>query len=270
MTNLLLLAFVASAQADYVEPMRKVAAEFKGREGVVIHVGDSITYANQYSAWARHGKGKTPEEVALATWMHTGKDDDSDGFWLCRVDRPGGRSETAVSGIRSHEWLEGGKAGVAPLAEVVKRYRPQVAVVMLGTNDVGAGRSPAQVKADMGKIVDLLLAQKAIPILSTIPPFKGKEEAVKAVNAALLQLRQERRIPLIDYHAEILKRRPADWLGTLISDDGVHPSGSRAGTDAAAEPSEENLGNSGYLLRSVLSVRKILEVKSKVLDARKR
>jgi lysophospholipase L1-like esterase len=141
-----------------------------------------------------------------------------------------------------------------------------MAVVMLGTNDVNGGRSPAEIKADMGKIVDLLIANGTIPILSTIPPIKGKDAPVKAVNDALLALVKERKIPHIDYYGEILKRRPTDWMGTLISSDGVHPN---PGPDAAAEPTEENLKNSGYLLRGWLSVRKIAEVKAKVLDKKR-
>lgn len=44
---------------DYVAPMKKVASRQQGREGVVLHVGDSITYANPYGQWARAGRGKT-------------------------------------------------------------------------------------------------------------------------------------------------------------------------------------------------------------------
>lgn len=261
-----MLTLLLLLQAD---PMAKVAAKFKGTPGVVLHIGDSITYANQYGAWARYGKGKTPEDEAVCKWMHVGKDSDLDGIWLARVDRPGNRSETAVSGIRSNEWLAGGKSGCPPLADVVKKYNPQLAVVMLGTNDVNGGRSPAEIKADLGRILDLLLANGTVPILSTIPPIKGKDAAVKAVNAALLELIAERKIPHIDYHAEILKRRPTDWLGTLISDDGVHPTPGINGASGGSEPTEENLKNSGYLLRGWLSVRKIAEVKAKVLDKRK-
>ena len=44
---------------DYVAPMKKVAARFRGVEGVVLHVGGSMTIANPYGTWARSGKGKT-------------------------------------------------------------------------------------------------------------------------------------------------------------------------------------------------------------------
>jgi lysophospholipase L1-like esterase len=256
--------------ADYAEAMKKVTAKFSGKEGVVIHLGDSITYANQYSGWARFGKGKTPQEEAACKWMHVGADNESDGWYLARVDRPGNRSDTAVSGIRSYEYLEGGKAGIPPMAEVVKKYNPQMAVVMLGTNDVNGGRTPAQYKADMSKVVDLIIGNGTIPILSTIPPIRGKDDAVKAFNAVLAEIVREKKIPLIDYYAEIVKRRPTDWMGTLISDDGVHPTGDHAGAGPGSEPTEENLKNSGQLLRGVLSVRKIAEVKAKVLDGAKK
>ena len=105
-----------------------------------------------------------------------------------------------------------------------------------------------------------------IPIVSTIPPIKGKDEVVKSFNAALMELVKEKKIPFIDYYGEIVKRRPSDWLGTLISDDGVHPTGDHGGASPGSEPTEENLKNSGYLLRGVLSVRKIAEVKAKVLE----
>ena len=51
---------------DYVGPMTKVAAKFHGRPGVVIHVGDSITYSNPYGQWARYGQGQTAADKAGA------------------------------------------------------------------------------------------------------------------------------------------------------------------------------------------------------------
>jgi hypothetical protein len=267
MTLIATLVVLQAQAADYADAMKKVAAKFSGKEGVVVHLGDSITYANPYGGWARFGKGKTPQEEAACKWMHVGADNDSDGWWLARVDRPSNRSETAASGVRSDEYLLGGKGGLPPLAEIIKKFNPQMAVVMLGTNDVNAGRAPGQYKADMAKIVEALLANGTIPIVSTIPPVKGKDEAVKAYNAALAELGREKKLPMIEYYGEIVKRRPNDWFGTLISSDGVHPSADQGGASVGSEPTEENLKNSGHLLRGVLSVRKIAEVKARVLDA---
>lgn len=261
----ILILALQPVEADYAQAMRKVAARFTGKEGVVLHIGDSITYANPYSSWARHGKGKTPREKDVLAWMHAGKQDETDGWWLCSVDRPGGRSETAVGGIRSEEWLKGGKAGIAPLGDVVKRYNPRMAVILLGTNDVTARRTVADYKADMLKIVDSVIANGTIPILTTLPPYKGRDALVASFNGALGEIARLRQVPVIDYGGEILKRRPNDWLGTLVSDDGVHPTASQGGTGAADEPTEANLRNSGYLLRGVLTVRKIMEVRDRVL-----
>ena len=253
------MAFQAPG-ADYAEAMRKVSAKFTGREGVVIHIGDSITYASPYGEWARHGKGKTPQEEAICAWMHVGADDETDGWFLARVDRPGNRSDTAAGGVRSDEYIAGGKGGLPPLGDILRKYNPQMAVVMLGTNDVNKGRSTAQYKRDMTRIVDALIANGTIPILSTIPPMKGKDDVVKPYNGALAELAKEKKLPLIDYHGEILKRRPDDWLGTLISGDG-----STDRDNAGAEPTEENLAEFGLPAARGAVRPKIAEVKAEVL-----
>ena len=86
---------------DYVPAMKKVARQFHGRPGVVLHVGDSITHANPYGQWARFGKGQSDSDKALLKWMHCGAEDDSDGWFLARFDHPdGGRSHTAAGGMR--------------------------------------------------------------------------------------------------------------------------------------------------------------------------
>ena len=91
---------------------------------------------------------------------------------------------------------------------------------------------------------------------------------------------RDKKVPLIDYHAEILKRRPKDWDGTLpkfkdvkgseyevptlIARDGVHPSNPRKHQDY----SEESLRCNGYALRSYLTLLAYAEVIGKVLTAR--
>src|SRR5262245_30298660 len=88
---------------DYAPAMRKVSEKFRGRTGVVLHVGDSITYANPYGQWARFGEGRTDEDLAALKWMHAGADDDSDGWYLCRFAHPdAGRPYTSWSWSRLH------------------------------------------------------------------------------------------------------------------------------------------------------------------------
>ncbi len=252
---------------DYTAAMKRVAAEFHGRPGVVIHVGDSITYANPYRAWARGGQGQTADDKAALRWMHAGADNDTDGWWLARFDHPdGGRSYTAASGMRADELLAGGKQHLPSVERLLAMYRPQIVVLMIGTNDASAGRPLAAYQKDLARAVDLILAAHAIPILSTIPPHPGRTDLAKSYNDALRQLAKERSLPLIDYEQEILRRRPNDWSGTLLAKGDVHPTAEHAGVNAAAAPTAENLANNGYLLRGWLSVRKIVEVKRSVID----
>ena len=253
---------------DYAPAMRRVAAEFRGRPGVVLHVGDSITYSNPYGQWARNGQGKTDDDRVVLSWMHTGADDDTDGWWLARFDHPdGGRSHTAAGGLRADELLAGGKQKLPSLDAMLDRYRPQIVVLMIGTNDVSANRPLAAYRADVQTAIDRILAHHAIPILSTIPPHSQRLELARSYNEALRDLARTASIPFMDYAREILARRPDGWDGTLLQKGDLHPSAANAGVSAASAPTTENLRNSGYLLRGWLSVRKIAEVKRLVIDA---
>jgi lysophospholipase L1-like esterase len=255
---------------DYAAAMKKVAAEFTGKEGVVIHIGDSITYANPYGQWATAGQGKNDADKALLAWMHAGSNDVTDGWYLARFDHPaGGRSYTAAGGIRLDEMLAGGRGGMPALAELVRTYQPQMVVLMLGSNDATYGRRVEHYRRDVETAVKTIMAAHAIPILSTIPPHVWRQDLAKSYNAALREIARRLELPLIDYEREILTRRPNDWNGTLLNKNDEHPTaetGGENGVKASSAPTEHNLKRSGYLLRGWLSVRKIGEVKRKVLD----
>ena len=255
---------------DYAAAMKKIAAKFTGKEGVVIHVGDSITYANPYGQWAAGGQGKSEDDKALLAWMHTGSNDDTDGWYLARFDHPaGGRSYTAAGGIRLDEMLAGGRGGMPALAEILRTYQPRMVVLMLGSNDASQDRKVEDYRRDVETAVDTIAAACAIPILSTIPPHIHRQELARSYNAAIREIARWRELPLIDYEREILIRRPNDWNGTLMNENDEHPTaetGGESGVKASSAPTDDNLKRSGYLLRGWLSVRKIGEVKRKVLD----
>jgi len=249
---------------DYAPTMKAVAAKFKGKPGVFLHLGDSITYANQNTAWARGGQNQTAEEKAFLKWSHAGERNDADGWHLASVDVPSGRSHTAASGVRADEYLKGGKGGLPALSEIIKKYNPQLALYMLGTNDISAGRPVAAYSADVERAVDLLLANGTVVILSTLPPYRGKAKQVEDYNAALRDLAKMKQLPLIDLHAEMKARAGADMEKNYLSGDGVHLTFQPANGPAT----EENLKKSGYLLRCYLAVHKGMEVKARVLDAK--
>lgn len=255
---------------DYTAAMRKVTAEFAGKPGVVIHVGDSITYANPYSQWATQGQGMTEEDKALLAWMHAGSNDDTDGWYLASFDHPiGGRSYTAAGGIRLDEMLASVPGRMPSLAELVTTYKPQIVVLMLGSNDATYGRTVEDYRRDMEIAIETIKGAHAIPIISTIPPHFHQRELARSYNTAIREIARHRELPMIDYEREILIRRPNDWNGTLLGKDDEHPTattGSENGVTARSVPTDENLRNSGYLLRGWLSVKKIGEVKRRVLD----
>lgn len=255
--------------SPYAKAMREVAQKFKGREGVVLHIGDSITHANPYGQWARGGKGRTDEDLAVLKWMHLGTDDDTDGWYLARTDLPEGRSYTAAGGLTMEQLLKGGRGSHPTLAKMLEQYQPQIAVLMLGTNDVSAGRKLADFEHDAATAVDAILGSGCICILSTIPPHPGNPKLSAAYNDALRKLAADRQLPLIDYEREILSRRPDDWNGTLMNKNDPHPSATGEEANSASEPTAENLRDSGYLLRGWLSVKKVGEVKREVIDSQR-
>jgi lysophospholipase L1-like esterase len=261
----------AAEPPAYAAEARKIAAQFKGTPGVVLHVGDSITYANPYSAWPRYGAGKTEADKALLKWMHTNAENERDGWHLARLDHPdGGRSETAASGIRADQLLEGGFAKLPAYEKLLAKYRPQIVVLLIGTNDASEGRTPKRYLADVAELVQLTHKQNAILVLTTIPPHPSKFKLAAEYNDGLRDLAASKKLPLIDFEKEILSRRPNDWNGTLLNKNDVHPTADVGPVTAASEPTEANLKTSGYLLRGWLTVRKLAEVKQHVLDELKK
>ena len=129
---------------------------------------------------------------------------------------------------------------------VIQRDQPEVAIIMVGTNDISGGRVPDGYREGLQRIVRKCLAVHCVPILNTIPPRRGHDEAVAEANTTIRDVANDLNVPLADFHAECLRLRPGtSWDGTLISADGVHPSGGKSN-----DYSEQNLKNCGYALRN--------------------
>jgi hypothetical protein len=223
------------------------------------------------------------------------------GWFLAGLGITARRSMTAASGLTLSEFISGSGNGDIPMPAVTDTPTArqviadpayygdlqvdtlcaafpdaQVAVVMLGTNDPA---NPDNI-VNLTTVIDKLEARNILPVLSTIPPQSDPvlAAAVIQLNGAIVSLARARALPLIDFYQEVLLRRPGgSWLDTLISSDGVHPtaaggvfySGSDPyvpGGDPSVHLTGDAASNVGYLLRGWLTVQKLKEIKSAVLD----
>lgn len=301
-------------ESVWVNHSRSVLSGATGKTaGFVLQIGDSITHSNPYSQWPRYGEGPTAEDSGILEWIHVGEWSASpgdtsikNGFYLACADTSGVRGMTAASGLDTAEALSGdGNGGsTMPLRSDPSVARTvvadgvtytgnlnlntvaaafedaQFAVVMLGTNDLNGGRPVIDVLADLGTLVGILEARHIAVVLSTIPPHYDSaiNEKVVLFNAGVRSMAQSRGLPLIDFYAEILARRPGTaWNGTLLVSNDVHPSASGGGYFSTSnpyadggDPTTHTTGaaclNVGYLLRSWLTVQKLKEVKTYVVD----
>ncbi|MEJ7612493.1 MAG: right-handed parallel beta-helix repeat-containing protein [Candidatus Fervidibacter sacchari] len=254
----------ANDEPEWVEAMRKVHRKFLGQKGTFAQFGDSITVTMAFWAPLPHARKNAPPEMERAfqivnAYMRP-------ECWRWKGPEFGNEGGKTVKWALEHvdEWL--------------KRLNPEVVIIMFGTNDL-THVSVDEYRSQLKSLVQKCLGNGTIVILSTIPPRSGFVEKSAAFAEAARQVATELKVPLVDYYAEILKRRPDDWDGssekfkgyegydvpTLISRDGVHPSHPKKYRD---DYSEEALRCNGYSLRNYLVLLKYAEVIEKVLMAK--
>ena len=241
---------------DYwVEPMAKAHAKWKGTQGTFGEYGDSITVTMAFWTPLLYGerKGMTPEmQEALDTarkYIHK-------PCW------------------RSRPWKEWSNAGNMTINWAFrnvdawqKKLNPEVSVILFGTNDAGYGPRPPQYTEQYAAVIDRMLADGTIPIVTTLPP-RGSQRGSRGGLLTVLDLRQAaiavakaKKVPLIDFYTEMVKRQPDNWPKILVP-DGLHPSYPK---NHQRDWTEEGLAHSGYTLRNYLTLRKWHEIYTKVL-----
>lgn len=242
-----------SLSPEVVTAMRRVHAGFKGNEGYIAQFGDSIS--NSMAFWSPmdwddpskfltgdDGLPKTPKSKRWRDYIKGARDK--------------GPKFANYSGWKSAKLL----GAVEP---VLKREKPMAAIIMIGTNDIRGGKVPEAYRANVEAIVDKCLAAHCVPILNTIPPRRDRDEAVGAVNKIIHEIAKEKHVPLVDFHAACLAARPGTtWDGTVISKDGVHPSGGKTNLYTPG-----NLRESGYALRNWVNFLTLRELVFKVFEA---
>jgi lysophospholipase L1-like esterase len=249
---------------DWVAPMRKAHAKFTGTPGTLALFGDSITVSMAFWAGLPHTRRNMPPE-GEAAYKLVSSYMKKEG-WTGRGARFGNEGGMTVRWAYDNvdAWL--------------KRLNPETAVIMFGTNDLGSvplGEYEKKLRAVVRKCV----ANGTVPIVTTIPPRSGLLERSKQFAEAARRVAREEKVPLCDYFAECLKRRPDDWDGalpkfkglatyeapTVISRDGVHPSNPRKYN---GDYSAEGLRSNGFVLRNWVTLLAYAEVIREVYRVR--
>ena len=237
---------------EVITAMRKVHAGFKGQEGYVAQFGDSITYSMAFwspMSWDQPDK-YIPENDGLAKTPASKRWKD-----YIKGARDKGKKYGNYSGWTVNQLLEAIDAALA-------RDKPIAAMIMIGTNDISGGKVPDTYEEKLALVLDKCLAAHCVPILNTIPPRRDRDEEVTAANEIIRALAQKRHLPLVDFHATCLTLRPGNsWDGSIISKDGVHPSGGKSNVYT-----EENMKNCGYALRNWVNFLALRQLTLKVFE----
>ncbi|MDT7041241.1 immunoglobulin domain-containing protein [Candidatus Nitronereus thalassa] len=140
------------------------------------------------------------------------------------------------------------------------------ALLMFGTNDIDNFNWDAQAwKSEYSTFIQNFMALGVVPVLSTIPPEQAHigDGRVELANQKIKELANELNIPFVDFYALVLHYQPINWVGTLISSDGTHPSAGGGGRDF----SQTGLTSSdGYAARTKLSWDMAEKLKAIVFD----
>ena len=256
----------ATEAPAWAKAMKKVHARFNGTKGTFACFGDSITVTMAFwSPLAGQPKNMPDDMVKAHKLVADYMKPDCWNKWK----GPEFGNQGSMTIRWAHENVDGW----------LKKHNPEVVLIMFGTNDLGQLKIDEYDKKSR-EVVDKCLANGTVVILSTIPPFSGRFEKSKEFAETVRKIARDKQVPLSDYFAEVVKRRPDDWDGrlpkfkdvkdvyqvpTLISGDGVHPSNPRMFQDY----SEESLRSNGYGLRNYLTVIAYADVIRNVLKGEK-
>lgn len=210
------------------------------REDVLAKVGDSITVSTGFLHCFAGSRVNLGGRDALAgTVAHFGAGDASGTSPYTRA--------SLAAGVGWSAWavLE----GTTPprVAQELDAVRPAFAVVMFGTNDIGAN-TPTRYADNLLDLVDTLTGRGVVPIVSSFPPRDDSATAdarVPLYKAIVRAVAEARQVPYVDLHGALLPL-PGHGLGS----DGVHPNTAPGG---ACDLSAAGLAY-GYNVRNLVTL----------------
>ncbi|HYH64509.1 MAG TPA: SGNH/GDSL hydrolase family protein [Urbifossiella sp.] len=256
-----LLVAQPAADPAWVAPMRDVHAKFTGTPGTLALFGDSITYSVAFWAPLEGAKLTGDDAAALATVRGHMK---ADCWRKWRGDDYGNKGRMTI------RWADENVDGW------LKKLNPEAVVLLFGTNDLGQ-LDAKEYEAKTRSVVERCLKNGTVVLMTTLPPRSGMLEKSRVFADVQRRVAAVYGLPVVDYQADILRRRPTDWDGslpqlkadaadvyqvpTLIAADGVHPSN----PGKHADYTEAALDRNGFQLRNVLTLRAYADVVRRVL-----
>lgn len=182
--------------------------------------GDSLTVSPQFLAPIGYGQYDLRAYAGLADVVNFF------GAGVARTGNPFVNTSLAAKGGWSSFSLVAGSTSdktfcgtyESPVQCEIRRNRPAIALILIGTNDVTTTSADAY-RANLNRIVADCVSQGVIPVLSTLPAFlrAGYEGRVGELNGIILSVAQENDIPVWNLWAA-LQGLPNQGLGS----DGVH------------------------------------------------
>jgi len=195
----------------YADHVRRIYAAGRGkvRHDVFLFAGDSITAADVYT-------------YILGGWL--------------------GRGITVRQGVGQMRT----DFGKNMIGKYLAEHRPEMAIVMYGTNDSKSPEAVQKAMQNLQAVVDACVQAGTIPILATIPPRgfdREKQQGETRFNEALVRLGRENKVPVSYCFEEMMGRD----LRKMLS-DGVHlvP---ESGNDAAGEALAKTIEQVYFSLR---------------------
>lgn len=158
------------------------------------------------------------------------------------------QSEATVVGWHAGRALAGDPS---PLQREIDAANPRFATIQYGTNDVGIV-SLDTYGDNLLTVVDTLLDQGVIPVLSTVMPrgdSAQQDAKIPMFNTVVRAIAQARQIPLVDLHLAI-----RDLPDQGLANDQIHPSVYRPGGQRRACDFSEGGLQYGYNWRNLLTI----------------
>src|SRR2546421_9359937 len=260
-------ALASAAQAEdpaWVAPMKQVHAKFTGKAGTFAQFGDSITVTMAYWSPLRYEHKNLDQDGQKAFEL-------VNSYMLKDCWDKWKGPDFGSNGSMTIRWAD------ENVDRWLKKLNPEVVLIMFGTNDINQLKVD-EYEAKTRTVVNRCLDNGTIVILSTIPPRSGKLDQSRQFSDVIKKISTDMKLPLVDFFAESLKRRPDDWDGTLpkfndgnkdgyqvptlISKDGVHPSNPK---QFSGDYSEVGLRSNGFVLRNYLTLIAYADVIQQIL-----